>query len=243
MRSRSRISLASWRWPDQLLGARGDGGLELVDVRAHLARELPLGGQRVGALHDLERVERLLQDEQRLARPEPGAQVAPRVVGVRRADHDLEIGVDLPEPLDGLEAVPAGRHAHVDEREREVAVRGDGGDDVVERLAALVRRDQLEGDDRLGGRRRAIEQRGLERVERPGRRVGRREDLAEVVVDRVVIVDDQDAMVSCGRHDLSFAATGSSSEGRPPPRPVGLASGAAPPSSRAALALAWRPKP
>ena len=39
----------------------------------------------------------------------------PAVVRVRRADHDLEIGVEFPEFYDRFEAIHPGRHAHIDE--------------------------------------------------------------------------------------------------------------------------------
>ena len=49
-----------------------------------------------------------------LERIQPGHHLLPGVVGVGRADDDLHLGVDLPEPLDRLHAVPSGRHAHID---------------------------------------------------------------------------------------------------------------------------------
>ena len=39
----------------------------------------------------------------------------PAVVRVRRADHNLEIGVEFPEFYDRFEAIHPGRHAHIDE--------------------------------------------------------------------------------------------------------------------------------
>ncbi len=44
--------------------------------------------------------------------------LGPVVVGVCRTDDDLHVRIRRPQPLDGLEAVPTGRHAHVDERHR-----------------------------------------------------------------------------------------------------------------------------
>src|SRR5437868_13789006 len=39
----------------------------------------------------------------------------PAVVRVRRADHNLESGVELPEFYDRFEAIHPGRHSHIDE--------------------------------------------------------------------------------------------------------------------------------
>jgi hypothetical protein len=46
---------------------------------------------------------------------EPLYDVHPVIVGVRGTDHDLYVRIDPPKMLDGLQAIPAGRHPHVDE--------------------------------------------------------------------------------------------------------------------------------
>ena len=63
-------------------------------------------------------VERLLQQHEIVADAEPLRHRLPRVVRERRADDDLQRGIVLPEPLDGLDAVPARRHPHIHERQR-----------------------------------------------------------------------------------------------------------------------------
>src|ERR1700682_4607622 len=42
----------------------------------------------------------------------------PVIVRMRRADDNLDVRVELPQALNGLQAVPPGRHAHIDECHR-----------------------------------------------------------------------------------------------------------------------------
>ena len=156
--------------------------------------ERPLRGQRVGELHDLDRVERLLQDQQRIAMRRGVRTCRSTNIGVRRADHDLELRIDAPQLLDRLEPVPAGRHAHVDERERKRPTLSTRLGNELECFAPLVRGHELElalGRG-LGRRHRRAEQLRLELVERASRRRTCAKDLGEVVVDRRIVVDDQD---------------------------------------------------
>ena len=112
-----------------------------------------------------------------------------------RADHDLNVGIDRPQALNGFQSVPSRRHAHIDERQRI-------GSALLQRLAdtrytflTLQRRIDLEL------RSRARSRRGLLAEERALR--GQQvvllfsfacEDLAKIAVNRLVIIDDEDAM-------------------------------------------------
>jgi hypothetical protein len=101
-------------------------------------------------------------------------QGSPRVVGVAGADDDLQPRIDCPELADGLDAVPARRHAHVDERDRIGALVGESLADEAQPLLPLI-----------GG----VDDKGLvRRRARCGRRL---EDLPIVVVNRQHVVDDQ----------------------------------------------------
>jgi hypothetical protein len=84
----------------------------LFDVR-------PLLAQRERELPDLVRVERLLQVEQLVGRRDAAPDLHGGDIRVRRADHDLDLRVDLADPLGGPGAVGARRHAHVEERDRD----------------------------------------------------------------------------------------------------------------------------
>ncbi|KDB50728.1 hypothetical protein X805_37150 [Sphaerotilus natans subsp. natans DSM 6575] len=187
----------------QLERARAHLGLQRAGVLLDLASGLPLGAQRARELADLDGVEGLLQDQQPVAHVQPREHLLPGVVGIGGADDDLQPRVFLPQPLDGLDAIPARRHAHVDEGHRVGSAGGAGGLHHRQRLAPLQRRVDLEAIGRRGGRhrRRVGEQCHLQRVElvsrlwRHGPSAGRIEDLAEVLVDRGHVVHEQDASV------------------------------------------------
>src|SRR5262249_41236890 len=110
------------------------------------------------------------------------------------ADDDLHLGVDLPDAQGGLDAVPAGRHAHVDEGDGVRAVLPARGAHQLLPVLPLVGGVQ---DERLGGgaRRRRAAQHHLELGRRGGLARGLGQDLPEVAVDGAVVVDDQDAPV------------------------------------------------
>src|SRR5215472_5111291 len=99
-------------------GAIGDRALETLDVMLEGAGVLPLAAQGTRRLQDLDRLERLFDDDELVGVPKPFQELEPVVVRVGGTDHHLHLGVDLPELLDGLETVPAGWHAHVDECDR-----------------------------------------------------------------------------------------------------------------------------
>src|SRR5262249_51411479 len=77
---------------------------------------LPLAPQRARALQDLNGLERLFQYEQLVRMPKALNDIAPLVIRMCRADHDLNFRVVLPEALYGLQPIPTWRHAHVHER-------------------------------------------------------------------------------------------------------------------------------
>lgn len=72
-------------------------------------------------------------------------------------NHHLNIGIDLPDLLDGLDPVPSRRHANINEGQR---VWGPGGDSLLHHLEArfsLVSETQFEGFA-MNGNRRLVEQ-------------------------------------------------------------------------------------
>ncbi len=99
----------------QTPGAHADHLLELEHLIAHQALVVPLARQRGRALQDLDWLGGLAQHQQLVRMIQPLDHFRPVVVGVRGADHDLHVGIDFPQLLDGLQAIPARRHAHVDE--------------------------------------------------------------------------------------------------------------------------------
>src|ERR1700683_2489135 len=69
----------------------------------------------MGQLADLDRVERLFEDEQPIARIESSRYLRPRGVGIGGAEYDLQPWLFRPQAFGRLDAIPARRHPHVDE--------------------------------------------------------------------------------------------------------------------------------
>ena len=95
-------------------------------------------------LANLDRVERLLQDQHAIGRAERGRHLLPGVIGIRRADHDPDVGVLLEQAHGRLNAVEARWHPHVDEQQRVRLLALAREPNLLQRLLALVRRVELE---------------------------------------------------------------------------------------------------
>ena len=234
----------------ELAGAEGDGLAELIELGAVGAVGGPFLGEGVCELEDFDVIEGFFQDEEVGRATELVGDGAPTVIGKGRADDDLQVGVHLPEAFDGFEAVPAGRHAHVDEGEGVGAAGGEGGLDEGEGGFALEREIDLKGRGG-GGREGGFAEDGfgeLLQVARSGARRG--EDFAEVVVDGGGVVDDEHAVGELrGRAHARGSCSGlvgskGSSKVKVAPRPgPSLATWRDPPRLRAARAPECRPKP
>ena len=66
-------------------------------------------------LQNLNVVERFFEYEHLIRVAEGFGDLIPRVVRIRRADDDLQIGEFLPYTRDRLNPVPSRRHSHIDE--------------------------------------------------------------------------------------------------------------------------------
>src|SRR5437667_4049300 len=108
--------------------------------------------------------------------------LGPVVIGVRRADDGLAVRIELPQAEKRLQAVPAGRHAHVDERHRVGALLLERVPDPRPALLPLERGVDLEcrARDAWG---RFTEQQPLGRQELRAALGIAAEDLTEVLVD------------------------------------------------------------
>ena len=177
----------------QLARPRVDHRGELVEAQRRQPHQLPATLERVRELTHLDRVEGLLEDEHAVGVAEGRGHVLPAVVGVGRADDDADVGVFLQHAPRRLDAVHAGRHAHVDEGERVRTSFAARRARHLERLVALIR-----GVQREAARARAdarAEELLVQCVEIRVAAVGF-QDPAEVLVDGTVVVDDQDARVA-----------------------------------------------
>ena len=174
----------------QSLGAGLHDALQMLDLTAQRPLVVPLARQRVGTLQHLDGLERLLDDQQLVGMVETRDHLGPVVIGVRRADDDLHVRIELPQAENRLQAVPAGRHAHVDERHRVGALLLERPPDPRHALLPLERGVDLEcrARDAWG---RFTEQQPLGRQELRAALGIAAEDLAEVLVDGRVVVDDE----------------------------------------------------
>ena len=170
-----------------------DHAAQLGQLEVRLAGQAPLLRQRAGDLTDLGGVERLLQDQQPIAGAEPAQDVLPRIVGVRRADDDLDLGIGGPQVGDGLDAVPAGRHAHVDERDRVALAAPEAVAHLAQRLLPLVR--EVHVVPFAPHRRRLFPEERLLHLRQHLVLLAALQDLAKVLVDLRIVVDDQDPPV------------------------------------------------
>ncbi len=119
----------------------------------------------------------------------------PRIIRVGRADDDLQIGIDLPELLDGFDAVPSRRHAHIDKSQWNKAGRLRGRAFTISSPPVPGRRNRDRSCCGLRGARqspKSEDARASTRAFRPARLV---EDLPEILMNRGIVVDGQEAMI------------------------------------------------
>ena len=107
--------------------------------------QAPFLGERAGQLQDFHGLERFFEDDQ----PVGGAQlvhhVVPGIIRKSRANNDLKVRVHLPDTGGGFNAVPAGRHAHINKSQRVRAAAAEGGLNQIESFPALIGRIEIEG--------------------------------------------------------------------------------------------------
>ncbi|MNY09015.1 hypothetical protein D3C86_1419040 [compost metagenome] len=128
----------------QLPGAFLDGLLQQGHFQCRVFGHLPFGGQCARHLADFDGIEGFFQNQQAIAQLQALVDVFPGIVGIGGAKRHLQLGIDLPQPFDGLQPVPARWHAHVDEGHGVGQVVGQRGLDLVQCLEALKRRIEQE---------------------------------------------------------------------------------------------------
>ena len=123
---------------------------------------------------------------------------SPGVIRIRGADDDLDVGLELPDACGRFDPVHARRHAHVDEGHcvRANWPRTPGAPSPHPPSPAAL---ELQLEARLHGLVVAApEQHALGLGERSVAAPARAQDLAEIVVNRRVVVDDEHAAVAVG---------------------------------------------
>ena len=166
---------------------------ELSPFLRQIPLDVPLPHQGKGDLLYLLVHERFPDIEQLVQQLHVVDDLGQRPVGVRRHDDDLDVAIDLSHPADRLDAVDARRHSDIDVGHGHGAVRFPSRPDDFVRFLPVARVQQLE-----------LREKALLLFlahERGCQIVGRRPDknglqhLREVVVDLVLVVDDQHAVV------------------------------------------------
>ncbi len=175
----------------QIARPRVDERFKVAQLERSLARELPAALQGVRELADLDRVERLLEDQHAIRVAECRAHLLPAVIGVSRADHDAQVRVGPQQLARRFDAVPPRRHPNVDERERVGALSGERRDDLAERFLSLESGVELEAGAALAGRCGVPEDLGSEGRELVIRRAPPFEHPPEILVDVRVVVDEE----------------------------------------------------
>jgi hypothetical protein len=154
----------------------------------------PFATERGSTLQHFDRFGGFAQHEQSVRVTESRDHLGPVIVRVGRANDHLYIGIRLPQMFNCLQSIPARRHPHVDECHRVRTPRGDRLGRHLYAFLPLVRRVDLEVRPNRQGNGRA-EQVRFEQIQGclRGLICLDAQDLAEVMVNGCVVIDDEDA--------------------------------------------------
>ena len=122
---------------------------EVFEFAFGLLIKTPLLGEGAGELQNLDVVERFFEDHQPVGVAKLLHHLLPRIIRIGGADHDLEVRVFLPDPRNGFDAIPAGRHSDIDEGHGIGAFLFQGALDQGQPFLALERR--VEFKNRMAG--------------------------------------------------------------------------------------------
>src|SRR5207249_9782861 len=97
-----------------------------VELMSSLASQVPLAREGVGQLPDFDIVKGLPEYEQLIVASQPSNGPVPVMISKGRADHDLNMWIDLPNAFDRFHSIPSRWHPHVDKRHsvREATLQG-----------------------------------------------------------------------------------------------------------------------
>ena len=178
----------------QAAGPRLDHLLEAVQLATHEALVLPLSAERCGALQYLDGFGGLPQHEEFVGVLQFLRDFGPIVIRMRGADDHLDVRVHLPQLPDRFQAVPSGGHPHVDEGHRiGLSARQRGtchGHPFLALISGVnLKRGAFRG---LGADAKNIRLQQRQRL--PAVLARASQHLAEVPVNRGIVVDQQDAV-------------------------------------------------
>src|SRR5262245_54922139 len=91
----------------------------------------------MGQLQHFHIIERFLEDDEAIALPEFLYDLFPGIIGISRANHNLQVRAALPNLVDRLHSIPAGGHSTIDESQGVRATFPLGDVDFVEAFLPL----------------------------------------------------------------------------------------------------------
>ena len=172
--------------------------LKMIHLQAGPFCHVPFGQQGIGHLLHFHIVERLFQNQYPVMGLQAVEQFIPGIIGVGGTHHHLQARVCLPQVFDGLGAVPAFGHAHIDEGQGIGSLLVQRPLQFTQTFLPSVGRIQL---NRHAGRcGLAAEQGRFHRIHLLRLHRGRHEDLAKIRMNGRSVVDQQDAPVETLAH-------------------------------------------
>src|ERR1700722_16459646 len=176
-----------------------------MHLAAQNALVLPFASEGVCTLYNFDNLKRFLYDQQFIRMAQPSGDVHPVVVRVRRADRDLKVGIDIPEPFDRFQSVPSRRHAHVHKSHGVGSTRGECCLYSLEPGLALQGKIEIKAQPSFR-RSSGAEHRTLGRLECGISMVRSGEDLAKILVNLRIVVDDKYARLGRGARAIQEAS-------------------------------------
>ncbi|MNM82125.1 hypothetical protein D3C81_941480 [compost metagenome] len=139
------VVLQQMRHLEQFVYPCLDGLLKAQQLQRRVLCQLPFPGQGIGHLADFQGIERFFQNQQLVTELQSFGHGFPAVVGIGSAQGNLQVRVGIPQLFNGFQAVPAGRHTHVDESQGIGAAIGQCTFDQFQGFLALIGGVDLEG--------------------------------------------------------------------------------------------------
>ena len=188
----------------QLAGALGDHALQLFHFLPGLLVQPPFFRKRVRQLERFHGVKRFFENNQSVGIADLFKHLLPQIIGVGRAEDDLDFGINRPNFPGGFHAVPTRRHADVHKSHR---VRTPCCQRLLHQqhsILSLIGRVNfiMNFPDRI---RRLPKQLRRGHIQGGGGDGVRGQNLAEIIVDRRVVINDQNPAIFFGRQIIHLS--------------------------------------